>query len=219
MIIDAIPRDLLITPSIYDAYEWAKNAPPSWKESAFTGLMNSLTRVPWSPSKAIQRGIAFENLVYTFLDKDPPETASIEFRTFVEEIKGAKLQKKIKKSETIEGQSFCLYGKTDAWFPDIIKDVKTTGSFKARKYAHSFQHEMYCYIEQIRKFRYVVAVFNHEDDDDKKIQRVEKIDIEYTEGEMQSLKETVHRRVMEFYGFVMNDHDFRNAYLNKFCLY
>jgi hypothetical protein len=128
---EIIKRDLLITSSLVDSYDWLKNSPPSWKERAMTGFMNTLNRAPWTPDKKIMRGIEFENKVYEYARRaEVPQSTSTEFKEMVNEARGAIIQKKIKKIVTINGQSFCLYGKTDCSFPNIIKDVKTTASFK-----------------------------------------------------------------------------------------
>lgn len=215
---EIIKRDLLITSSIIDSYDWVKNAPPSWKQKAYDDFWGALTRTKeWKPDKKIQRGIDFENKVYEYARRtDLPATVSNEFRTMVEEARGASIQKKIKKIETINGQSFCLYGKTDLWFPDIIKDVKTTASYKESKYRKSIQHQLYLYIEDMSRFEYLVAVFN-DDEDDKKVQRIERVYIE--ESDAEALRQAVHNRVWEFYSFVANDSDLFNAYVNKFCLF
>jgi len=214
----SIDRDLLFTPSIYDAYEWFQSCPPSWKERAYISLFNSLSRVPWTPDAKVQRGLDFEDLVYRAVRAPDAEVlnASSEFMDVVSEVRGAWIQKTVKKIERVGDQSFCLYGRTDAWFPDIIKDVKTTASFKKAKYANSIQHQLYCHIEQIPKFRYVVAVFD-DNEDNKKVQRVEKIDIEY--ADLEPLKTAVYERVQEFWNFINDDADLLKAYLTKFCKY
>jgi len=211
-----IKRDLLFTTSIYDSYNWFKICPPSWKERAYKAFVDSLSRVAWTPDKKIQRGLDFENLVYRIAKSKTNPEASPEFYSVVTEVVGGNIQKKIKKIETIDGQSFCLYGKTDAWFPDIIKDVKTTASFKEEKYRNSIQHPMYCYIENIPRFRYVVAVFN-DDEDDKKIQSVEKIDIKFET--IEEARAIVHARVADFWNFLNSDPELLKLYLEKFCLY
>lgn len=214
---EIIERDLLITSSIIDSYDWVKNAPPSWKQKAYDDFWGALTRTKeWKPDKKIQRGIDFENKVYEYARRELPENVSPEFRLMVNESKNAIIQKKIKKIETINGQSFCLYGKTDLWFPEIIKDIKTTASYKESKYQKSIQHRLYMYIEQIPRFEYLVAVFN-DNEDDKKVQRVERIYVETYD--MEALKQNVHERVWEFYSFLANDSDLFDAYVNKFCLF
>jgi hypothetical protein len=211
-----VNRDLLFTPSIYDAYKWLRDCPDSWKLQAYQAFSNSLNRTKWVPTAKILRGISFEDAVYDVLKEETIPECSPLFAQVVSECRGSVVQKKIKKFETINDQSFCLYGKADAWFPTIIKDIKTTSAYSEKKYRNSIQHPIYCYCENIKDFRYVVAVFSNEETD-KKVQRIELIDIHY--NDLEEAKKTIHDRVTEFWQFIQNDQDLLDSYLNKFCLY
>ncbi len=167
----------LITTSLISSIQWLNNAPPSWQESAYTQLKNSLSRKPWEPSLEIQRGIDFENKVYSCLRRELYSVGSKDFQWFVNESKGGQIQRKTKSFITIDKIEYCLYGKLDLWYKDIIKDIKTTGNYKESKYLESSQHIIYCHNEKISQFEYLVAVFQKGDTENKKIQEKHKIKI------------------------------------------
>ena len=67
----------------------------------------------------------------------------------------------MKKTVTIDGQAYVLYGKADIFFPDIIYDIKTTGRFKGfQAYTERAQHLMYQTASGIPAFKYLVAVWS-----------------------------------------------------------
>lgn len=151
----------LITPSLMGSINWYLNCPPSWREKAFKDLKNQLGREYSEPmSPALQLGIKFEDAVYACaqLERD---AGSDHFKWFVAQCKGGIFQKRTRQYITIDGQQYCLFGKMDAWFPSVIKDIKTTSNYKGPEhYLASFQHKMYCYNEQITDFVYLIAEFD-----------------------------------------------------------
>lgn len=153
----------LITASLVSAVEWAESCPPSWREKAHKDLGNQLNRVwvPPEPGSSLELGIDFENKVYRYADaKLIVATGSEHFQWFVSECRGGVFQKKARKIIELDGEEYCLYGKIDAWFPDVIKDIKTTRNYKgASHYTKSFQHVLYMHVERINRFEYLVAEF------------------------------------------------------------
>jgi len=167
----------LITTSLISSIQWLNNAPPSWQESAYTQLKNSLARKPWDPSPEIKRGIDFENKVYSCLKRQLFNIGSEDFQWFVNESKGGTVQYKTKSFMTVNGVEYCLYGKLDLKFPNVIKDIKTTSNYKEQKYMESSQHIIYCHNEQIEDFEYLVAVFEKGKPENKKMLSKHKIEI------------------------------------------
>jgi len=154
----------LITASLIGSIEWYKTCPASWKAKAAKDLQNTLARIYSEPmSAAVKRGIAFEDDICKRAVFDT-ETAFVPpIQTFIAECKGGEFQRKTKRFIEVDGFEYCLYGKIDVAFPDILKDLKTTGKWKgADNYLNSFQHKLYCYNEHVPKFRYVVGVFDTE---------------------------------------------------------
>jgi len=152
----------LITPSLIGSVKWLHTCPPSWKAKAAKDLKNQLARVWSEPNAACTLGIKFEDAVVKATLLKPEEvTGSEHFKWVVEETRGGEFQRKTVVNLNIDGHDYCLYGKIDAWFPEIIKDIKTTSNWKGNDhYLGSFQHKMYCYNEDIRYFRYIVAEFD-----------------------------------------------------------
>ena len=165
----------LITTSLIGAIDWASNAPYSlikgttttWEQDALRQLVEEITRTKrWEPSPAVQLGIDFEKAVYRNIDvpKEQVQASDI-FKDVLDLCRGGKVQQKIKKYVNIDGEKYCLFGKTDILFPDEILDIKTTSTEKNKpwqlesKYLNTFQHDLYCFITGIKKFKYVVVVF------------------------------------------------------------
>jgi len=153
----------LITASLVGAVEWAQECPPSWKERAKKSLDDQLNRVwvPPEPGSSLELGIDFENKVYHYADAKLIVPAGSEhFQWFVSECRGGVFQKKTRRIIELDGEEYCLYGKIDAWFPEVIKDIKTTRNYKGQShYTKSFQHVLYMHVEHIKRFEYLVAEF------------------------------------------------------------
>lgn len=163
----------LITPSLISSVKWLRNAPPSWQEKAYQDLYNALSRKPWEPSEAIKRGMKFEEKVNQCIRRNIKTAGTEKFQFFLnhgfDNGKPALLQKKTKSFIKIDGVDYCLYGRIDLWFPDVIKDIKTTWNYKESNYLNSAQHLIYCRGEKIKKFQYLIGVFSKDDPTDMQI--------------------------------------------------
>lgn len=207
-------RNLLFTSSIFDAYKWYRNAKGAYAEKAYQDFINKLERKASTPSPEIQRGIDFENYIYRVANSENMNLEEKELvKIVIENVKGAEFQKVFKKIKNIDGQSFCLYGKVDAYFPYCIKDIKTTNRYNKTKYENGIQHELYCYLAQVHNFEYIVAIFNHTE----YIQSIENIRIEFKD--MQKLENSIIEKVTEFWQFIQSDSMLLSAYLTSFCKY
>ena len=166
----------LITPTLIGSISWLRSCYPSQKPKAALDLKNLLARKYGPMSPALELGIKFENAVVKATSLEPADVKGSEhFKWIVKEVRGGEFQRKTSVMLTIDDAEYCLYGKEDAWFPDIIKDIKTTSNYKGEySYMKSFQHKMYMYNENISKFRYVIAEF----DGDQKIIDHHSVDIE-----------------------------------------
>jgi hypothetical protein len=148
---------LLITPSILNSADWLVDCPDSWKTRAFQGLKDALQRV-FTSTKATEEGIYFENMIYSALEKDPKATHhDPTIAHFMEVCRGGDFQAKYTKDVKVDGETYTLYGKLDVDLPEIVLDIKTTGTYKKGKYLATPQHLIYCLITGKEEFKYHVA--------------------------------------------------------------
>lgn len=151
----------LITTSILDSFNWLNSCPPSWRDRAYKGIVASLKREPWTPHKTAERGINFENMIFSHSRSIVNNTGSKYFQAMVDRVKGGRFQQVIKK--TIKGprdRNVLLYGKADVVMPDKIIDIKTTEVYRGDdKYLNGWQHILYLYMTGLCDFTYLVALF------------------------------------------------------------
>lgn len=158
--------NLLITSSLLDSFKFVKECPPTWKDKAKQSFISQIRREPFTSPQA-ERGIKFENVVYKTCTSATEVNKNImigskHFQTIANECLGGAFQKVFKKEIEIFNNTVLLYCKLDVWFPDIIKDIKTTENFKRYKYAESWQPKLYTYVADVRKFQFLVAEFEKE---------------------------------------------------------
>lgn len=207
----------LITPSLMSSISWLRSCPDSWKEKARQDLLRQVARDYIGPrSPSLDLGIRFENAIYQSASKPEDKTKGSElFRKIVEECRGGQFQKKVRKVVIIDEEEFLIYGKIDVWFPEIIKDIKTTSSYAgSSRYLDSFQHKAYCFATRQNKFRYIVAEF---DEDSETI--VDVYFIDYKVEDLQKLKEEVIQEIKSAVDFLKQDVVLWELYVSKFCLY
>jgi len=212
---------LLITPTLLDAYDWMNKAPRDWKKRAFDDFSRKLNRTKWDPTPAIKRGIDFEKKVYANCNRDLETFKSSEiFKEVCEESRGGKFQEKLKKIIIVDGKEYLLYGKTDVFFPKIIKDIKTTKNYKGQsKYLGGWQHIVYCYVANIKKFRYVVVEWSDEIEEDDKLVPAEVFKIDYTMEDRDFNKQRITEQVHDMMQFIDGDDLLSHAYYKKYNMY
>jgi len=212
---------LLITPTLLDAYDWLNKAPRSWKKKAFDDFSNKLHRTKWDPTPAIKRGIDFEKKVYANCNRDLDTFKSSEiFKEVCNDCKGGDFQKVLKKVIMVDGREFLLYGKTDAWFPTVIKDIKTTKNYKGQsKYLGGWQHKVYCYIDNNVHFEYLVVEWSDEIEEDDKLVPAEVFKIHYTMEDRAAVKEEIVEQIREMMQFIDTDDILAKAYYKTFNKY
>lgn len=207
----------LVTPSLASSVSWLQTCPPDWRDKARTDLERQLARDYSAPrSPELDLGIRFENAVYSAAAKKPEDTGGSDFfKQIVAECRGGQFQRRVRKIIEINGEEVCIYGKMDVWFPEIIKDLKTTRNYGGRdRYLSSFQHKAYCFARKQNKFRYVVAEFEEEGD---KIADVHLVDYEVDSEE--ALRKEVLERTSGILEFLRQDVVLWELYTTKFCLY
>jgi hypothetical protein len=206
----------LITASLHGQIKWFQTCPESWKGRAFTSLTKSLAREWSEPNAAGQRGIDFENEIYRLL-RVKRTGGSKKFQEILKHVEGAQFQKKVKTFMMIDDVEYCLYCKLDAWFPDMIIDIKTTGSwdgYSEQKYLGSFQHKLYCYVAKVPDFEYLIAIFDGDESEIKDVKR-----LPYHVDSFDELELEVRDQVKWIVNFLKDHPDLEQLYNDKFCLY
>lgn len=204
----------LITPTLLDSLDWYMKCPPSWKERAYDGLSNTLNRV-WVSNVHVEAGMKLEKQIYEWANRDQEEwEGSKLFTEICNHVKGGNFQAKTKRIIDINGVEYCLYGKLDVLFPELIIDIKTTSDYKGKSnYLSKWQHKFYCYLKNIPEFIYIIA----ELEDLIKIKKVHYV--EYRMENKEKVEEEIIEKVKEFMGFLDMYPELKKAYHEKFCLY
>lgn len=152
----------------------------------YAEFLDVLNRVPTPTTESIQNGIEFEDLVTSIangefhpkweweLDKngnlviepnsgEPTGHHSFpRWYTAAENVacvvRGSQFQYKAKKTVTICGTDFLLYGRLDALKAGTIYDIKFSKSYDRGKYYGSTQHPLYLeLVPEARQFMYLVS--------------------------------------------------------------
>ena len=211
----------LITASLIGSVDWFLSSPPSWKERAYTSLSNQLNRIWDGGSLATKKGIDFENDIYAILDGKAGvdwSTLSKEFIIFLNACKGGQFQRKNKMYVDIGDDEYCLYAKEDVFFPKKIIDIKTSGKWGGRsKYLGTYQHKLYCLVEEIPDFEYLIAIWKEADTESRKIKEVHQLS--YHCDDFDELKKDVLEKVANTISVLQSDDELWKAYTTKFSRY
>lgn len=208
----------LITPSILDSFKWYNECPVSWKEKAEKDLTKALNRIWETPSPAIQRGINFEKAICSSFGNSREEfvqqfgdTAAM----FYDRCAKGRQQVVYKKRIMVNGTEYMLYGKADIVLPELIIDIKTTGSWKGpQTYLSKNQHLAYIAASGIEDFEYLVAIFDNEDS----IRPDEVVSIPAPVKHHEAL-DRITAAASEFLDFLDTREDLKKAYMTVFNRY
>lgn len=107
----------------------------------FEDFKNTLMKVPFEPTEAMQKGIDFEKEVMDGLHEP-----------YLKYTDGALSQVRI----LGECKGILISGIMDLVQYDWIYDIKYTKNYEIGKYFNSSQHILYCYITGIKKFKYLI---------------------------------------------------------------
>lgn len=208
---------LLMTPTLWDSIDWLNKCPDSWKQRAYDSLSNTLNRI-WKPNEAIKRGISFEKQIChgtNPINEIAPELRE-KFMTAYDMIHaiGHVFQKKVKKIIDYDGKEFCLYGKLDVFFPDLIIDIKTTSNYRGKSsYLAKWQHKVYTWLTRIKDFLYIVFEF------DEHGNMVDIHFIEYHIDDFGPIGTEILENLDKVVTFLRKDKALSKAYMKKFNLY
>lgn len=218
----------LITPSIMNAVDWAKNAPTSiirpekggdgkttWRARAFEDLTRQLSRCYSDEMpEPVKRGLDFEDAVYRRA-RMPEDSwkGSKEFGEIVSEARGGRFQVKTKRDITVDGIRYTCFGKLDIRHPKLIIDLKTTNKYKEpQKYLSTPQHLIYTWSERIPDFRYRVVVL------DEKNRILEHYPVDFHSPGEAEVEAELTRRIRSFREYLEIE-GLLDLYNEKFCLY
>ena len=119
----------------------------------------------------------------------------------------------------IDGAEYCLYGKIDVWFPDRIRDIKTTRNYRGEEsYLSTIQHLIYMHNERIYDFAYLVAEFER-DEEEKSKKIVATHEIQVPEMSPEYIAECIQDRIKKAVDFLSKDTEMLDLYLHKFSQY
>jgi len=210
-----MPKSRLVTASLLGSIDWLKHCPDSWKSKAVHDLRATLARdYSAPPGPALLLGTKFEDAVYACAGNTKPFESSEDFKWFVEQCRGGQFQRKTKSYMTIDGEQYCIYGKIDVFFPDHIKDIKTTSDYKGeKKYLSTAQHKLYCLNEHVSKFTYLVGEFNASE------KLISRHAVEYEVKSWDDLQAEVEDTIHEAIDFLSRNGELMELYLTKFSLY
>lgn len=205
--------NVLITPTLLNSFDFAKNAPPSWKTKALKDLVRLIRREKGDFPLWIKKGIDFENAVYQECNKSKGKEitrGSAFFQTVCNNCIGGTFQNVFKKWLTIDDQLVLLYNKTDVVLPEKVIDIKTTLNWKGKeKYLKGCQHKMYLYASEKEFFEYIVAQW--EDEESNKIQDIHFV--EYTRPTLEVLEEELTQQIKELFDFLHQENLYDDYYV------
>ena len=186
----------LMTQSLLSAWLYIYKAREDKEEEAYDSFLRVLNREPTETTKAMQKGIDFEDAVTAYLKGGEADGT---VKTVGDMIRGAVLQVPVYLDRTIDGMDFLLYGRIDALKAGVIYDIKYSESYETNKYLDSPQHPIYleC-LPSAREFRYLIS--------DGKEVYVER----YTRSETPSV-DNVIRQFMSF----LDQYGLRDIYISK----
>lgn len=206
---------LLITPTLLNSYEFAKNAPPYWKDKAMRDFIAKIKREPTEFSAAAKKGIEFEDVVYNTCTKakrnkqDNITVGSEHFQKVANKCLPGTYQDVVITEVEIDGFKVRFYQKTDVSLPDKIIDIKTTSKWKGEnKYLSGWQHKTYLWATSKKFFEYLVVVF--ESEDSNKIVAVEEIPFENFNPELN--KQKIFDGVSDLFNFIKEARLFDDYY-------
>ena len=223
-------KKCLVTQHLIGSVKWALNAPMSiikpdkggdgkmtWAEKGRLDLENTLNRVWTGMPEPAQHGIDFEKMVYETANKNEDDWGGSDyFKQVCKEVQGFSFGEKGKKELEVDGHKCFLYGKYDgikrkAETPEI-KDIKTTAKYKPKKYLEGVQHKLYCYMENIKRFTYVIAEW-------EKFPKIKAVHLEeYIVTDFELLEHEVLNNVSHCL-WDIKDMGLWDIYRNNYCLY
>lgn len=151
-----------MTQSLLSSWIYYINAEEEYTAFAWESFSDTLQRKGKEPTKAMQDGIDFEDMVNRLVAGKPLEgefNAKWEAaaRRFAERCASGLSQVPITGDLSVSGMDFCLYGVCDYIKAGLIMDIKKVTRYSYGKYQHSPQHPMYLHLlPEAKRFDYLI---------------------------------------------------------------
>ncbi len=210
---------LLITPTLLNSFDWLNNCPQSWKDRAYTDIMNTLNREPWKPNRAVRMGIDFENKVYANANRPDLSSlsASKHFIKVCERVRGYNYQKRTKLVLNVDGEEYYCFGRLDCYSPKEIIDIKTTAKFGGdAKYLAGWQHKFYTALEEVYKFTYLVAEWENAELENFVIREVYEVPYVLDPDKIEDVIQEIKDHIRKFIDYVNFDDGMKEAYYTRY---
>ena len=157
----------LMTHSLLSSWLYAMKEDPyadaTTERDPYKEFLDVLNRVPTPVTEAMQNGMDFEDLVTDIASCAVPQGIQ-EHRWYDAAakvagiVRGGQFQVKAKKTVTVGGIEFLLYGRLDVLKAGTIYDIKFSKSYDRGKYFSSTQHPMYLkLVPEAREFTYLIS--------------------------------------------------------------
>lgn len=209
---------VLVTATLLDSMDFAKSAPPAWKESGMRDFVAKIKREPITYPDWVQKGMDFEAHIYDTCRRannaaDVLNQGSDNFKKVASECYGARFQCKLQGDIEVGSEKVFLFGFSDAETPNLTIDLKTCLKWKGeRKYLDKNQHKMYLYLNKKPAFRYIVAEWK-DPDNSNEINSVHSVD--YTNPGHAALEGYMIDKIAELFEFIRSQ-DLWNDYYYTF---
>jgi len=211
---------LQLAPTLLDSFDWLEKCPSSWRDRAFESLQSTLGRVWGGMTPAMQGGIDFENMLYKLASADNYDEIitsgkySPNVLYCVERIHGFIFQKGVRWTINVDGVEYFFKCKLDAWSPEEVIDVKTTGNFRGNsQYLSKWQHRIYPLATGVKKFTYLVAEW----EDLANSHKVKEIhEVQYILEDKDKVIGEITQRIREFIDFLGYDDELKKLYYTKY---
>lgn len=151
-----------MTQSLLSSWIYYMHADEEYSDAAWAFFLSALRRERKEPTKAMQDGILFEDMVNRLaagevLEEGANEKWIAAARRFAIKCNGGQSQVPVTGELSARGMDFVLYGVCDYVKAGIIYDIKKVTRYEYGKYLHSPQHPMYLHlIPEARRFDYLI---------------------------------------------------------------
>ena len=151
-----------ITQSLLNSWIYYINADEEYSDAAWASFLSALRRERKEPTKAMQDGILFEDMVNRIVAGEAPTGEfnakwDAAARRFAGKCMGGQSQAPVTGELSICGMDFVLYGVCDYIKAGVIYDIKKVTRYEYGKYMHSPQHPMYLHLTpEARRFDYLI---------------------------------------------------------------
>ena len=206
----------LVTPTLLDSFEFAANAPASWKNTAKKDLLAKIRREEIKYPDWVTWGMEFENKVYEVCRNLNNEEeinnlqSSDHFKDVVKSCYGGQFQQKLKRNMQIDEDKVFLFGFSDVEFTDYTLDIKTTMNYKGpQKYLTKAQHLMYLYMNGKSKFEYLVVEWKA--GKEKEINNV--YSIHYSNDDQNDLENQIIAKIRSLFKYLRDNNLWNDYYL------